>query len=148
MVRGFHSSAGFTIVEMLVTVVLAGMFLAFFVQMFRATAAQQTSLVRQSSANDIARSNLSKFPNTSSIPGYTCDSTNDLSSNPNAAGTQILAAANYEPDPGNLGTLNQTVYAFSPQGCSGSHPTIKLVSRVEYGFTGQRDSVEFATYVF
>lgn len=150
-----QSNAGFTVVEMLVTVVLAGIFIAFFVQMFRATSAQQSALIRQATANDIARSNLSKFPTVASIAGYTCDTnsstsanTNNLTINPNAAGTAILSDSQKETDPGTIGTLVQTVRALSPRGCSGSYLPVKIVSTVEYGFTGQRDTVEYATYVF
>ena len=154
--RGIQGSAGFTLVEMLVTVVLAGVFLAFFIQMFRATSAQQSSLIRQSAANDIAKSNLAKFPTAASLTNaptsYLCDSnatgnTNNLTINPSAAGTSVLATSQQEADPGNIGNVVQTVRAYSPRGCGASLP-IKVVSSVEYGFAGQRDTVEYATYVF
>ncbi len=156
--RGSYNNAGFTIVEMLVTVVLASIFLVFFIQMYRATSAQQLSLIRQSIANDIARSNLAKFPTATSVtdtpgPGYTCSTTvgsgnpNNLALNANAPGTQILAPTSREPDPGNLGTLTQEVRAFSPQDC-GTHKPVKLKSIVTYGFEGQLNTVEYATYVF
>lgn len=153
--RGIQGSAGFTLVEMLVTVVLAGVFLAFFIQMFRATSAQQSSLVRQSTANDIAKSNLSKFPTAASATGFTCDTTatvsantNNLAINPNAPGTSILTTAMQEPDSGTIGTITQTVRAYSPNGCDGTHAPVKIVSSVEYGFAGQRDKVEYVSYVF
>ncbi len=153
--QGIH---GFTVVEMLVTIVLAGIFLTFFVQMFRVTSGQQASLTRQATANDIAKSNLNKFPNATDIsPSYTCDTssntstnTNNLKIRPSAPGTTILSSSssNKEPDPGNLGTLVQTVKAYSPAGCTGSYVPIKIESTVEYGFEGQRDKVVYATYIF
>lgn len=151
-----QAHAGFTVVEMLVTVVLAGIFLAFFVQMFRATAAQQLSLVRQSIANDIAKSNLAKFPTAGSLTNaptsYVCDTnttgnTNNLTVSAAVAGTSVLADSQKETDPGTIGELVQTVRAYSPRGCGPNLP-IKVVSTVEYGFVGQRDKVEYATYVF
>lgn len=166
-------SNGFTIVEMLVTVVLAGIFLTFFLQMYRATNAQQQSLIRQSIANDIARSNLAKFPIALSVTNATCNngrvntndcgasgmpqcdsigtsanSTNNLKVRKDAPGTSITLAA--EPDPGTLGAITQSIRAFWPQGC-GSNVPIKVTSSVEYvfgGSAGQSNTVEYSTYVF
>jgi len=156
--RGNHKHMeGFTIVEMLVTLVLAGLFLVFFLQMFRASSAQQMSLVRQAAANDIAKSNLSKFPRTSTItPAYTCDTnttvasnTNNLMINPNAAGTVILnnSSANREPSTDSTPNLVQEVRAYSPMGCLTTGSPVKIVSRVTYGFTGQQGEAVYATYV-
>lgn len=158
-----HHSAGFTIVEMIVTVVLAGIFLTFFIQMYRATNAQQLSLIRQSTANDIARSNLAKFPTAAALPTYVCSTTssnnpNNLTINPNAPGTSIPLIAptatpsgpgevRREDTPDNLGTVTQEIRAFSPQGCGANEP-IKILSRVTYGYEGQQNTVEYATYVF
>lgn len=161
--RGLYQGAGFTIVEMLVTVVLAGIFLTFFLQMYRATSAQQASLTRQAAVNDIAKSNLNKYPTSNVFDSlYTCDTdpsattnTNNLTINKNAAGNIILDSTSVdpninhgEPDPGNLGTLVQRVKVYWPLGCSGGHVPIKIESTVEYGFTGQRDKVVYATYIF
>ncbi|QHN43108.1 prepilin-type N-terminal cleavage/methylation domain-containing protein [Candidatus Mycosynbacter amalyticus] len=154
--RDMRSDTGFTLVEMLVTVVLIGIFIAFFVQMFRAGAAQQASIVRQAKANNLAYSNLSKFPRASSIsPAYVCDTStntstnqNNLTINPNAAGTLILsdASANKEPTDSALPNATQEVRAYSPQGC-GSNALVKLISTVTYGFTGQQTDASYATYV-
>ncbi len=155
--RVVQGSAGFTLVELLVTVVLAGIFLAFFTQMFRASSAQQISTARQSRANNIAFSNLNKFPRPANIsPAYVCDpsttvatNTNNLAINPNAAGTVVLnnASSNREPTDESLGSVVQEVRAFSPQGCVASGNLVKLVSKVQYGYVGQRDEVVYATYV-
>lgn len=164
-------SGGFTIVEMLVTVVLSGIFLTFFIQMYRATNAQQQSLIRQSIANDMARSNLAKFPTATSITSATCaggrintsdcspsgtpqcdstgtstNSANNIKVRKDAQGTSINLAA--EANPGKLGTVTQSIRAAWPQGCGANVP-IKLTSRVEYVFGGgQSNTVEYSTYVF
>lgn len=151
-----QAHAGFTVVEMLVTVVLAGIFIMFFTQMFRAGAAQQASIVRQAKANNIAYSNMSKFPRASNIsPVYVCDTStnastnqNNLTINPNAAGTLILSnsSSNKEPVDDSLPNTTQEVRAYSPQGC-GSNTLVKLVSKVTYGFVGQQADTSYATYI-
>lgn len=179
-----HHTAGFTIVEMLVTVALAGIFLTFFIQMYRATNAQQLSLIRQSTANDIAKSNLAKFPTAASVKTAACaaigaadtrecgnssprcdttgtstNSFNNLAIRADAPGTAIIGVKTAggapivsitEPDPGNLGTVTQTVRAYWPQGCgAGDDVPIKVNSRVDYVFgDAQTNSVEYSTYVF
>lgn len=152
---GDTTRKGFTVVEMLVTVVLAGMFLTFFIQMFRATTSQQASVTRLSTAGDIALSNLNKFPSASAVPGYTCDDTtvgasnpNNLKLNPSASGVSILDDTTKEPDPGTLGTLEQSVRAYSPNGCSAVSSVVKLVSTVKYNFGGQQQEVTHVTYVY
>lgn len=142
---------GFTVVEVLVTLVLAMLFLVFFIQMFQAISVQQISTTRQSVANDIAYSNLSKFPTLDSIddvgPAYTCGSSNDLSSNPNAAGTVILDNDdNYrETELRGLPDVTQEVRAYSPLGCSS--PLVKIESAVYFGFSAQRGESIYATYI-
>lgn len=159
----YGRQGGFTIVEMLVTVVLAGLFVTFFVQMFHAMAAQQLSLVRQASAQDIAKSNLSKFPTSNAIaavvdPVPACNTTttpassndNNLTINASAVGTTLLndSSSYKEADPGTIGELVQRVQAFYPAGCNGTTVPIKVESSVEYGFVGQRDKVVYAAYIF
>lgn len=153
--RGYED--GFTVIEVLVTLVLAVLFLVFFVQMFQAISAQQISATRQSKANNIASSNLNKFARPSDItPSYTCDTstnvstnTNNLAINPDASGTVILnnSSANKEPVDTSLGDATQEVRAFSPYGCQGANPLIKLISKVTYGFSGQQNEVVYATYI-
>lgn len=146
-----EDESGFTIIEVLVTLVLAMLFLVFFIQMFQAITAQQLSVARQSAANDVAFSNLSKFPTVSSIAdvgtAYTCGSTNNLAADPNAAGTVILndSSSFRETNLQNLPEANQAVRAYSPLGCSSS--LVKVVSRVTYGFEGQRGEAVYATYI-
>lgn len=157
---GDRDDTGFTIVEILVSMVLAMLFLVFFVRMFQAVAAQQVSVVRQSHANDIAFSNLSKFPTSSSIDdigaSYTCDTstsatanTNNLTINPDANGTVILDdSSDYrETDLQQLPNASQEIRAYSPLGCGSGGELVKLVSTVTYGFTGQQGKAVYATYV-
>jgi type II secretory pathway pseudopilin PulG len=148
------NSEGFTVVEMIVTIVIASLFLTFFIQMFRASSNQQQIVFNQSIVNDIAKSNLDKFPSTSGLT-YTCDTnpsvaanTNNLAIRADAPGTTLLqdSSPNKESDPGYLGVLNQTVKAYSPLGCAVNNP-VKIESRVQFGPPDARDEVVYATYI-
>ena len=156
-----RDDSGFTIVEMIVTLVLASLFVIFLVQFFLAAGGQQISVERQAAANNLARTNLSKFPRASSLTGYTCDpnttpaaNTNNLTINPSANGTLILSntvnngSTTREAAPAILPNVTQEVRAYSPMGCmpSGSG-IVKIVSRVTYGYIGQTGEVVYATYV-
>lgn len=149
-----RASGGFTVVEIIVTTVIAGLFVTFFVQMFRTSSNQQQVVINRSAASDIARSNLNKFPTSSSIsPAYVCDAvgtattnTNNLTIRTDAPGTELLTASNKEADPKNLGTLTQSVRAFSPYGCGGNSP-IKIISSVDYGPDDARNKVTYATFI-
>lgn len=153
---GNTSSEGFTVVEMIVTIVIASLFLTFFIQMFRASSNQQQIVFNQSVVNNMAKSNLDKFPNSAgfSTP-YVCDPSTNTSTNtnnqairPSAPGTTLLndSSANKEADPGNVGVLSQSVKAYSPLGCAANNP-IKIVSTVQFGPPDARDEVVYATYI-
>ena len=151
------SETGFTIVEVIVTLTLAALFVAFFVQMFESIAAQQFSVSRQATAHNIASSNLSKFPSSSAIDdllgsgAYSCSpspsSENDLTSNPRAPGTVLIApgSTHIEPDTQGLPNPVQEVRAYSPLGCSNG--LIKIESTVSYGFTATQGEAVYATYI-
>jgi prepilin-type N-terminal cleavage/methylation domain-containing protein len=53
--------AGFTITEMVVTLVIITIFMTLFFQLFLTGLSQQTVVTSQAAANDIALSNLSKI---------------------------------------------------------------------------------------
>lgn len=150
------NSEGFTVVEMIVTVVIASLFLTFFIQMFRTASNQQQIVFNQSVVNAIVKSNLDKFPASAGFDTpYVCDTNpsttanvNNLAIRSDAPGTVLLddSSTNREPDPGNIGELNQSVKAFSPFGCGAEKP-IKVVSSVEFGPPDARDEVVYATYI-
>lgn len=150
MRSGGHEQ-GFTVVEVLVTLVLSMLFLVFFIRMFEAINTQQLSTSRQAVANDIAYSNLSKFPTVGSIAdvgtAYTCGSSNNLAANPDATGTVILSNSSgfRETNLRNLPEVTQEVRAYSPFGCSSE--LVKIRSIVRYGFSGQRGEAVYATYI-
>lgn len=142
--------SGFTIVEVIVTLTLATLFLAFFVQMFESIAAQQFSTARQATANDIAFSNLSKFPSVDSVNDtitYNCTAgdQNDLTSTGTKTGTAIPTADYAETNTRGLPNPVQEVRVYSPLGCGNS--LMKIESKVSYGFTSTQGEAVYATYV-
>ena len=152
-----HSQQGFTIVEMIVTIVVAALFFTFFFQVYVILESQRLVVARQAKASDVAYSNLRKF--TARPAGLTCDSTMDLVTNGAASG-KLLGDQTYTTNSSTYGFLaepttvtqslgpnsTQTVKAFAPSGCANfTSDPIKIVSTVTYGNNG--DSVSHASYI-
>lgn len=141
-----HQDEGFTIVEVVVTLVVTVMFLTAFFQTFLVMQSQRVNLSRQAKASDIAYSNLRKI--TTRPVGLSCDSSMDLIANASAPGKDL--SGYFTPEPASvtsdLGTITQTMKAYAPAGCSAFDTTpLKIVSTVTYGTSG--DSVVHATLV-
>lgn len=76
---------GFTITEMVVSLVVLSIFLTLFFQLFLAGESQRSSVLRHATASDIATTNLQKITTKEQIPPTTtaCDNTTVGSANPN-----------------------------------------------------------------
>lgn len=152
-----QSQQGFTIVEMIVTIVVAALFFTLFFQVYVVLESQRLVVARQAKASDVAYSNLRKF--TTRPAGLTCDGSMDLIANSNAPGkllgdqTNTTNSSTYgflaEPTTvtQSLGpSSTQTVYAFAPSGCANfTTDPIKITSTVTYGNNG--DSVSHASTI-
>lgn len=162
-----RSDMGFTVTELIVTLIVISVFATLFFQMFMTGNSQQVHITRQAVANDIAMSNLSKITSRALIPITTtaCQtggtSQNNLVDNPDAPGSIIATSASGtepkwlgdgSPSSGlakeslnGLGMPSNTIQelrVFYPQGCSSSAPA-KIVSTVIYG----SESVSHASFV-
>lgn len=75
---------GFTITELLVTLVIMSIFLVFFIQAYMTAQAQQVDVKQRAAANSIAQSNLQKISSRTLIPATTtaCDSSSSSPNNP------------------------------------------------------------------
>lgn len=130
-----NNAAGFTIIEMVVSLAIVALFLLFFIQLFLTTESQRISTLRRTTASDIAYSNLRKF---ASRPALACNTDMDLSATANAPGT-IISTPTYsftaETTPGVLGTgVTQVVRAYAPSGCTAYNANpVKIISEVTYG---------------
>lgn len=149
---------GFTIIEVLVTLVVTALFLTVFFQAYLVVEAQRLGVARRAKASDMAYSNLRKFTVRPST--LTCDAaTMDLTASDAATKTGKLlgdetnttTSSAYgfiaEPTGGtvSLGAdTKQKVVAYAPQGCSDfANSPIKIVSTVTYG----GDTIVHASYV-
>ncbi len=161
--------AGFTITEMVVTLVIITIFMTLFFQLFLTGLSQQTVVTSQAAANDIALSNLSKITSRGLLPGSTACTTgagsvNNLlpnpDGNPSAPGSIIVTNDSSEPSSKYWGTAVSGLQAEPltntplptdtiqelrvqyPFGCSSSLP-VKIISTVIY----DSESVGHATLV-
>lgn len=147
-------TAGFTLVEVLVTTVVVSLFIFGFFQVYTVLESQRINVARQAYASDVAYSNLRKVA--SRPAGLTVTQCNDymdmLSSNPaNKVGLDLTGVGyTLEPDVNvkkSLGSAaTQTLLAFAPSGCSNlATAPIKIVSTVTFGTSG--DKVTHASFV-
>jgi Tfp pilus assembly protein FimT len=154
-----RQSAGFTIVEVMVTLAMTALFLTFFFQMYLAMESQRIGVARQALASDIAYTNLRKF---TKIPSsLTCSSSMDLVANSSATGFSLGTQTDWQTpniwgfqaeSPAStkqLGsTSTQSIKAFAPKGCSGTTINgnlVKIESTVTYG--ANNDKVVHASYI-
>lgn len=138
------TSAGFTTIELLVTLFVAMAFIAAFAQIFTVIDRGAAEARWQSSASNLAYGELRKY--TTKPSTFVCNSVTDLRSN-NAAPGQTISSATYTGSavglPGTQVTV--TVVAFAPAGCATDAP-VKLIATTSYGTTPVRKAIH-ATYV-
>jgi len=160
--------AGFTIAEMVITLVVLSLFLMLFFQLYILGLSQKNAVILRATANDIALNNLRKITSKDDIPAEdACDDTTNDSTNPNnatlnldlnndgATGSSIIGQSpgdnNPYPDSPTLESLDntglpssttQTLYVIYPQGCYDQNPA-KIISIVTYN----SEIVTHATYV-
>ncbi len=128
---------GFTVVEVVVTLMIMGLFLTFMFQTFFTGQSQQLATIRLSAANDLAQTNLRKITDRLQVSAA-CDTTNgasnvnDLTQNSSAAGSAIT----FTPEailPASLpSSTTQQMKVQYPQGCALVMPA-KVISIVSYG---------------
>lgn len=165
--RQQKTESGFTIAEMIVTLVVLSIFLTLFFQLFLLGLSQKKVVTLRAAANDIAMNNLRKLNKASLIPA-TCDGSTNGSNNKNNAALNpaLNTDGNYGmviaqspaqganpsfPSPltpellsgtGLPSSTIQTLYVIYPQGCYPQNP-VKVISTVTYG----TETVTHATYV-
>ncbi len=157
-----RADIGFTVAELVVTLVILSLFVGLFYQMFVTGQSQQQFISQRAVANDVAQSNLGKVTSKNQIPGsITCNSTNDTLNYPSAPGTVIATSAsgaslkwNGDGSPSSglakenisntvlPSSSNQELRVFYPRGCASNMPA-RIVSTVTYG----SESVSHATFV-
>lgn len=125
---------GFTVIEMLVTVIVASIFAFMFYQLFLSSTRLNDGARRDAVASEIAYSNLKKYPTAASVGGTAnCASP--------AATTTLLNNTTSYPD---LGDVTETVTISWPFACT-SPDIVKVESQVSY--KGGAKKVSYANYL-
>lgn len=159
---GRKMDAGFTIVEVIVTLVVISLFLTLFFQLFLVSQSQRVAVLQRAAANDIAQNNLRKISKKTQIPAAgACDPSTAGASNKNnylrnptldpSAGSIIVAEDDGDINTPQWGvgagiptkesiagtglpiaTTKQTLLVSYPRGCTTLMPA-KIISIVTYG---------------
>lgn len=146
MVR--RTESGFTLIEVVTTLFVVSLFLAFFFQLTITAQKQRAAVEKRSIAGDVAYSNLKKFPKRPS--NLTCSPGDDMDQSGLGSGSKpgrLIGSSvpaenpsdyNFSPEPSSatskLGAYSkQTVRVFAPQGCLSTDAPIRVESVVIYG---------------
>jgi hypothetical protein len=133
------SSAGFSTVELLVTLFVAAAFVGAFYQLFVSTSQGSVETKRYATASALAYSNLNQFQ---SKPSGMAACSTSYTYKPSGFNPPITGSVNGLP-----GTVTQTVTASYPFTCGQNDDVIKVESSVTYGPSGNQTTVTHATYV-
>lgn len=135
---------GFTVLEMIITVVVMLLFVGLLFQVYMFGTSQRQAIILRAAANDLAVTNLRKIASKSSplLASLACGPSNDLTASPPGAGTNIAFTPETPPYSPLPSSTTQTLRAFFPRGCNASYP-IKILSTVRYN----SETVTRATYV-
>ena len=136
--------SGFTIVELLVTVITAAMFVAMFYQLYVVLVGINATARNTAQASDLAYSNLRLYPTVVST-GLTCNAGTNVSTTVNLIPTSGSPTAVTNSNYPELGAVTEQLTAQFPYGCAAVYNVVKLVSTVTYGSTSYK--VSYATYV-
>lgn len=153
-----HDQGGFTLVELIITILVAGIFAISIFQLSAGVNNFAAVASREITASNLAYNNLRKYANGQKPLWFDCigddasESTapfSDGKTHPDATG-QVLyqntatTVVNKMPPP-----VVETVVAIAPYGCGSSGPgmPIRIQSQVEYGTAAQKRTVTHATYV-
>lgn len=129
--------AGFTIIEMLVTIVVFSVFLLAFSTLYISVTQSYTDTKYKAIANDLGYNYLRKYAYAGATPTWftTCDSTTDFTLNTSAAGQLIEGGSLTTSATGLPSPITYSVRAYAIYGCSGVHlkKPIRVDATVTYG---------------
>jgi len=139
--KKIHKQSGFTLIEVLVAVVVAALFITAFSQMYIIQSRIAKDMKTFDKADMLAYSNLRTYAYGKAPTWFTCSHT---STNPDA----VVLINSTDPVEGLPSPVTQNVTATAPYDCGGASGTtgypIKVVSTVTYGPDGR--TVTHATY--
>ena len=129
--------SGFTIVELLVTIITAVLFVGVFYQLFVVLVTVNADARNAAQASNLAYSNMRRYPTVAST-SLTCSGTSTYLK---GSATPNLVTNNAYQE---LGPVDETVIASFPYGCTAIYDVVKLVSTVTYG---KGLKISHATYI-
>lgn len=134
---------GVTIVELLVTIFVTSIFVLAIYELYTFSVTTNADSRRLSIANDMAYKELRKYPDTASIPNFTCnvdtDKTNvSYTGNGYTVTTSTITNSTVLPNP-----VVTSIKAFRPKGCSNTLE--EVVVTITYGNPSKQ--VRHAAYV-
>ncbi len=138
---------GFTLVELIVTIVVTGMFIAVIGQLSSFAVITATNANRFEAASNLAYNNLRLYANGDSASRwFTCSTTTDGRTSPNSTGQSLINTTSSVPIDNLPPPVIQTVTALAPYGCgsTGNGMPVRVVSTVTYGSPAKK--VVHATY--
>ena len=139
MKQSSSSSAGFSTVELLVTLFVAAAFVGAFYQLFVTTSQDSVDTKRYATASALAYSNLNRFK---IKPSSMAACSASYTYKPSGFNPPVTGSVSGLP-----GSVTQTVIASYPFTCGQNDDVIKIESSVTYGPSGQQTTVTHATYV-
>lgn len=139
---GRKQEEGFTMVEMIVSVIVIALFMTTFYQIFRVNESQRVLLAQRTAADNIAQTNLNKITSVTGLPA--CGASNDLTVNANSTGSDVTFTAESTSGtslPSGSATT-QSLKVTYPRGCGANMPA-KITSTVTFN----SESVSHAAFV-
>ncbi len=124
---------GFTVVEMLVTVIVSATFVFMFYQLFISSTRLSDIARRDAVAAEVAYSNLKKYPTAASVTG--------LAACTSPSPTNTITTNNSYPD---IGDVTETIVSSYPFACT-NPDIIKLESSVTY--KGGANRISYVVYL-
>ena len=151
-------SHGFTIVELMITIIVSGIFSIGVFQLIASSNSLATEASRRTLASNLAYNNMRKYANNNKPLWFNCigddasETTppfSDGKTKPSATGQVLMnttsaTSGNLLPPP-----IKQHVIAVAPYGCGSSGPgqPIRVQSQVTYGSGSSQRTITHATYV-
>ena len=128
-----HSQNGLTVTELIITIFVASIFVMAIYQLYTISVVNNVDSRRLSLANDMAYTELRKYPTAASIPSFTCNADTDKT-NASYTGlgytvsTSTVTSSTTLPNP-----VVTKISAFNPKGCSSALKEVTVT--VSYGST-------------
>lgn len=137
--EGYAQSAGFTVVEIIVTIVVTSLFLMVSLQMILLLESQRAAIAQQAKASDVSYANLAMVTSRAALTGQPCSTTI-------ASQGWDLTEYGYTLNTPSGYTTSLRAYPVSGCGNYENNP-VRVVSTVIYKTNGVDNTVSHAIYI-